>query len=261
MRANIGKPVTRNRRELIIPQQGVLDRGRFKVLPITPRAAKPPGWRLGSGFDGITLEPSEMIRPRISRKQRFGPARTHRFPDHSISKLDFSTGQSSPRHFVGERGTQKRQKSHCGPEETSDLDPTSRLGTPVQLMGALEGGLAQRAAMIGGQAASEQAVDATAPMHPPNENCSSGAAFPSHHDGTVEEPTQVHQCQRRNLDAIQKIREPSKSERNGWLKRKRVHFAVAGEDEGRLSVLARTNLPSMEADKGGKVGEIAWTDI
>ena len=261
MRANIGKPVTRNRGELIIPQQGVLDRGRFKVLPITPRATKPPGWRLGSGFDGITLEPLGMIRPRISRKQDFGPARTHRFPDQSVSKLDFSTGQSSPRHFVGERGTQKRQKSHCSPEETSDLEPTSRLGTPVQLMGALEGGLAQRAAMIGGQAASEQAVDATAPMHPPNENCSSGAAFPSHHDGTVEEPTQVHQCQRRNLDASQEIREPSKSERNGWLKRKRVHFAVADEDEGQISVLARTNFPSMEADIGKEVGEIAWTDI
>ena len=51
----------------------------------------------------------------------------------------------------------------------------------------------------------------------------------------------MYQRQRRNLDASQGIRGPSKSERNGCLKGKRVDFAIADEDEGRLSVLAKTD--------------------
>ena len=232
MRANVGKPVTRIRRGFTIPNQGVLDRERFKVLPLTPRANKPPGWRLGSGFDGITLEPSGMMRPQISRKQDFGHARTHRFLDRSVPKLDFSIESSPPRHFLRERNTPKRQKNHRGPGKTGDFHPTSRLGTSLQLMGALEGRLAQSAAEIGEQAAGEQTVNLTAPVHhPPTENHSPETTLCSHHDATVEEPTQVHQCRRRNSDAFRGIREPSRSERNGWLKRKRVHFAVADEDE------------------------------
>ena len=51
----------------------------------------------------------------------------------------------------------------------------------------------------------------------------------------------MHQLQRRNPDASHKMREPSKSERYGWLKRKRVKFALADEDERRLSVVAETD--------------------
>ena len=184
------------------------------------------------------MEPSGTMRPRIPRNQDSGHARTYRFLDRSVPKLDFSTESSLPRHFVGERGTPKRHDSHCNPVEIRNSDPTIRLST---VDSPFEGGLAQRAAMIGEQAASEQAVNVTAPVHhPPIENQSPETAFSSHHDSTVKEPTQVHQWQRRNLGASQGIREPSKSERNGWLKRKRVHFAVADEDEGRLFVLANT---------------------
>ena len=183
------------------------------------------------------MEPSGIIRPQIPRKQDSGHTRTQRFLDRSVRKLDFSTESSSPRHFVGERGTPKRHDSHWNLVAIRNSDPTIRLSA---VDSAFEGGLAQSAAMIGGQAASEQAVNVTTPVHhPPIENRSPETAFSSHHDSTVK-PNQVHQCRKRILDASQGVREPSKSERNGWLKRKRVHFAVADEDEGRLSVLAKT---------------------
>ena len=262
MRANVGKPVTRIRRDFTVlppPHQGVLDPERFKVLPVTPRATKPPGWRLGSGFDGITLEPTGMIRPQISRKQNFGHARTHRFPDRSVSKLDFSTESSPSRHFFGERGTPTRRKHHCNPVQTRNFGPTISSSTAD---GAFEGGLAQRTAETGEQATSQQAVNSTASVrHPPTEKHSPETTFCSHHNVTVEDPIQVHKCQRRNLDASPAIREPSKSERNGWLKRKRVHFAVADEDEGQLSVLPKTDSVNGSGHGRREAGEMAWTDV
>ena len=152
-----------------------------------------------------------MMRPRISRKQDSGHARTHRFLDHSVPKLDFSTELSPPCYFVGERGTPKRHESHCDPVQVENFDSTIRLSTPDR---AFEDGLVQAAVEIGGQAASKQAVTVTAPIHhPPTENHSPRAPFSSHHDGTIEEPAQAHQRQTRNLDASPGIRE-----RKGWLK-------------------------------------------
>ena len=235
-RANISKPVTRIRRELTIPSQGDVDRGRFKTLLVTPRVTKPPGWRLGSGFDGITLEPFGIMRPRISRKQDFGHARSHRFLDRSVSKLDLSTGSPPSRHFVGERSNSKRHESHCNPGQTRNFDSAIR---SRKADGTFEGGLARN---IGEHATLTQTVNLTAPVHHPStENHSSEVAFHSHHDVTVKEPTQMHQFQRRNPDASHEMREPSKSERKGWLKRKRVDFVVVDEDERRLSMHAETD--------------------
>ena len=95
---------------------------------------------------------------------------------------------------------------------------------------------------VGEQPTSKQTVNLIAPLHdPPIEDNSPKTAFCSHHDVTVKDSVQVHQCQKRNPDASQGIQEPSKSERNGCPKRKRVDFAIAHEDAGRLTVLAKTD--------------------
>ena len=250
MRANVGKPVTKIRKELSIPHKEVLDRGRFKVLPITPRATKPPGWKLGSGFDGITLEPSGSMRPRTSRNRNVGKTRTPHYLSQSRPHLDTSTELSPTRESVDQRGIPERQESHGEPVETVKADPTKRLSTADS---AYNDGLAQRAAEIGIEGASEQVANLIAPIHRPAENDHSGTVF-LHHDRTVKEPIQVHLSRSKNLAASQMIREPSESERNGWLKRKRVDFAVSDEDEGRLPVRTRPTSVngSVHGRKSGK---------
>lgn len=208
-----------------MPQWEVLDRGRLKVLPNTPRATKSPGWKLGSGFDGITLELSTNMRLRASRKRKVGNTRTPHVLGRSLPELDFSAGSSPASHFVGQRGTPSRQQNHCGAE------PVEKLGTAD---GALEGGPAQSTAKTCGEAASGQVATSTAPIHLLARNDRSGTASSSHHGRILKGSTQLHPSQSRDLDASQTIREPSKSERNGWLKRRKVDFTVADEDEGQL---------------------------
>lgn len=225
LRANVGRPVTRIRHEIIMPQWEVLDRGRFKVLPNTPRATKSPGWKLGSGFDGISMEPSTNMRLRASRKRKVGNTRTPYVLGQSLPELDLSAGSSPTRHFVGQRGIPSRQQNHCGPELVEKLDTAD---------GAFEGGPAQSAVKTCGEAASGHVATSTAPIHSPVRNDRSGTASSSHHGGILKGPTQLHPSQSKDLDASQTIREPSRSERNGWLKRRKVDFAVADEDEERL---------------------------
>lgn len=229
MRAKIGKPVARIRGGLTIPpQQAFLDRGRFKVLPTTPRATKPPAWRMGSGFDGISLEPSGTMRPRSSRRQDFGHARTHRFVNRSAPKLDFSTESSPSRHLVVEKGNSKRHERRCDPGEVRNNDPTIRSNT---VDGASGGGLVQGAAGISGQAASEHVVNVIAPIHhPATENPSSKVRFSSHHDSTVEEPTQAYQYVNTRGRIQTRVTGNPRNRRNenvmAGQKRKRVDFAI-----------------------------------
>lgn len=224
MRANVGRPVTRIRHEILMPRWEVLDRGRFKVLPNTPSATKSPGWKLGSGFDGITLKQSTNMSLQASRKRKFGHTRTPQIVGHSLPELDFSAGSSPTRHFIGQRGIPSRQKKHYGPE------PVEKLCTADD---ALEGGPAQSAAKTCEEAASRQVATSTTPIQSLMRNDRSGTSSSSHH-GILKGPTQLHPSQSRDLDASQTIREPSRSERNGWLKRRKVDLAVADEDEERL---------------------------
>ena len=248
VRANVGKPVTRTRQELTVPQREALDQGQFKVLPITPRATKPPGWKLGSGFDGITLEPALNMGPRTSHGRSVGHARNPRFLGKSVLKLDFSTELSPTRQHVGQSGVPDQQESHHSPVESRKSYPARRLSTAD---GAFEDRLVQSAASIGEKAESERAANWTALSCSPTNDYQSGTAFSSHHDCIIKDTAQVRLSQSRNLDASQTIRGPSKSERNGWLKRKKVNFALSDEDEGWLSFRTRT-LPVNRSGRGGR---------
>ena len=249
MKANVGKPVTRIRKEITIPQRKVSDRGRFKVLPSTPRATKSPGWRLGSGFDGVTMESSTNMRPQASRKRNVDHARTPRFLGQSLPELELSIGSSPTRQFPGPRGIPTRRENPCSPVETKEFDPVRKLGTAD---GAGEGGLVQRPAKIGGEAAFVHVANSVAPIHPLIRNDQCGTASSSHYHDIVREPFQLQLSQCRDLAASQTIREPSKSERNGWLKRRKVDFAVADDDEERLFI--RTQTISVNGSGDGRKG-------
>ena len=94
MRANVGKPVTRIRHEITMPKWEVLAREGLKVPPTTPRATKPRQWRLGSGFDGITLAPSTNKRPQTSCNRKAGHARTPGSLGRTLPQLELSNSSS-----------------------------------------------------------------------------------------------------------------------------------------------------------------------
>lgn len=224
MKANTSKPVTRIRQQITMPQPSILAREGFKFPPITPRAKKSPGWRLGSGFEGLILQLTDQ-RPETSHHQKIRHARTPCILGRSPPELELSTRLSSTRQSIGQRDVAKRQNDEGGSVETRSYEPAREYGTAD---GAVEDG---RAAKAGAKGAFEQVACLTALLRPPTEDDRSRKASSSHRNGNVKEPIQVHQSQNRDLDSSQAIREPSQSERNGWLKRRKVDSAVAWEDE------------------------------
>ncbi|CAF9917846.1 hypothetical protein IMSHALPRED_003763 [Imshaugia aleurites] len=248
-KANVGKPVTRIRHEIIMPKQEVLAREGFKVPSTTPRAKKSPGWRLGSGFDGITLAPTTNRRPQTSRNRKVRFARTPCFLGRSPPKLELSSRLSPTRQSVDQSGFLNRQKDQGGPVGKRVFEPARESGTADC---SVEVGLPHRAAETGRNPGFEQGASLTALLRPTSENDQSGTTSSSHHDGIVKGLVQLHSSQNDNLDASQAIREPSRSERNGWLKRRRVKFAVADEDEEeQLYSLAQRTLVNASKHRRG----------
>lgn len=235
MGANIGKPVTRIRQEIAIPQGKVLAPQGFKVLPVTPRVAKSPGWRLGSGFDGITFKPSTNKSTQTSRNRKAKPLRMPSSLSRSLPTLDLRVGLSPIHQSIDQRGIPKRQSSQGRSVETKRYKPASELGG---VDGAFEDVMQHRVARSGEKTTFEQVADLTLThlLGPsindwPSTKSDQSLAAPSfQRKSVVKEPVQMPQSQTRNLSSLA-IREPSKSERNGWLKRRRVHFAVSDESE------------------------------
>ena len=244
MRANVGKPVTRFREEITIPTREVLAREGFRFPPITPRAKKSPGWRLGSGFEGITLDLATRKRPETSRNRKVRHTRSPSFLGRTLPELELSSRLSPIRQSISQRGILKRQKDRNDPFRINKNEPAREHDTAD---GATEVELPSNAAKTDGKIACEQMTNLTIPKHPSIENDQLGTA-PAFQTGTIKGPNQLHSNQARNLDASTAIREPSKSERNGWLKRPRVDFAVADEDdeEHLLVQIQRTAIDSRE---------------
>ena len=241
--------MTRIRQEITIPQRETLAGGSFKVLPVTPRVTKSPGWRLGSGFDGVTLKPSTNVGQRTSCNRKVGRAEPLCSLRQSQPKLDLSNGLSPTRQLVSQRDDPKKQEHHSGPVEVSSIKPFRELGTAD---GAFEGGLARRAAETGRKAAFVHVASLTGLIYRPMKTHESRTALSSHDEYIVKEPIQLHLSQSRNLDASQIIREPSRSERNGWLRRRRVDFAVADEDEEDQLFLHTQTTSSANYDENGR---------
>lgn len=176
------------------------------------------------------------------------------FPGQSLSRLEISSRLSPPRQPLGQRGISKRQKDHGGPVSTRQYEPARKLGTAD---GAVEDGLPHKAVKTGGKTAFEQVAGSalTALLRAPTENNQSQAASSFQPNGVVREPVQLHQSQTRDL-----IRAPSRSERNGWLKRRKVVFPVADEDEDREQPYSHTQRISVNADEHGRRNGINGLD-
>ena len=193
---------------------------------MTPKATRSPQWKMGSGFDGFTLEASGVSKEsRPTRSRKAGHPRNPRLLDRSLPKLDLSTSLSPTFHSFGQRDVPKGQKDQSSPHEAWILEPIQELGTAV---GAVNSALTQTAVTMGGKAISVQNANLNILPGEPVKSCQSGTAG-----------SQPHVSQSKGADTSQVVLEASKGEQNDWLKRKMVSFVVTDEDEEELQFVHR----------------------
>lgn len=229
--ANIGRPMTRSRRDLVTSRCNSIDPQDFKFPPITPKSARSPGWTPGSGFEG-------------TRFQTFGPTTltSHRRPARRVKAvrfavppprpLDLSTKISPTAKASISPLLQKAPKSSALPPEV-----TRRLRSPKpsQDRSTDNGEFIPHIdkATPAGETMSSQIQTLTALLRPRAE-VNQPAEFEISEDDDLARRRSLssRKCpspQERGADSAA-IRRPSRSERNGWLKRRRrVSFADENE--------------------------------
>ena len=120
------------------------------------------------------------------------------------------------------------QKQQGSPSETRKFGPITELGSSDC---SVDLGQPHKVAKTGKKATYEQAANLDTSINPFEKNDCFRTASASYVDTIAKEIFQQHLSQSRAFNASPAIRGPSRSERNGWLKRKRANFAVAGENE------------------------------
>ena len=188
------------------PQRDVLAQQGFKIPPITPKPTKASGWKLGSGFDGITLRPSAK-RKRRDRNGRY--ARNPCFSGRSLPELELSTLMSPTRQPADQRSRPKSQIHQAGLDAIYKIKPVQELG-----IRAVKLGPPQMPTKTGETAASVHVASSTA-LRELTETEQLETASSSCHGGVLREPVQLHLKQEMYSSPSQSIREPSKSEDSG----------------------------------------------
>ena len=120
------------------------------------------------------------------------------------------------------------QKQQVSPLEPRNYGPTTELGSSDC---SVESGQPQRVDNSGKKATYEQAASLDTSRNSSEKNDCFRTASASHVGTIAKEIIQQQPSQGRAFIASQAIRGPSRSERNGWLKRRRVNFTVADENE------------------------------
>ena len=200
---------------------------KFRIIPITPKDRKHPGWKLGSGFDGITLEPSRREKAPAVRRRKAGRERNFRFPVSPLPKLELSTRLPQTRHCLEAVNISKTQKGQGGLIETETSDPISELGTADDLV---NGKLIQRTTDMGRIATSAKEASSMRLSRETIEDLQSKTSG-AYSGDNQKKLIQPHPSQSKDSDASWTIRGPSKSEKNGWLKRKTLNYPINDEDE------------------------------
>ena len=238
-RANVGRPRKKPNQDISILQRDVLAREGFKVPPFTPRPTKAPGWKLGSGFDGITLRPSANRKPR---NRNITSSRDSIFSGRSFPELELSTTMSSTRQPAGQRSIPKSQKNQPGLVAADNTKPVPELATADS---TIRFGLPRMRTKTRENPAFVQVASSTA-LCETMETEQLETVSSSNDDGTVRKPVPLHSSQNMYLGPSQSIREPLRSEHSGWLKRQTVKFVTSdkGEDE---HILFRTPITSVIA--------------
>lgn len=143
------------------------------------------------------------------------------------------------------------QKQQGSPSKTRICGPTTELGSSEC---SVELGQPQRVTNTGKKATYEQAPSLDTSINPFETNECFRTASASHVDTIAKEIFQQHPSQGRVFNASPAIRAPSRSERNGWLKRRRVSFTVADENEDDLLLVHNQRAPVTNVTDNGRYG-------
>ena len=244
--ANVGRPMTKPRRDPFTPRRNSIDPQDFKFPQITPKHARSFGWTPGSGFEGTTLQtlvPSTLThRRRTARRMK-----TIRFAVPPTRPLELSTELSLTVKASNPLLLKKTPKSLALP-----LEDTRRLQSPraSQDSSTEYGELVQhidKAASAGDTIFSQiqMSMSLLKPRTQVNQLAKSGILD----DDLLRQHSSSRQkchSRKRGVDSPA-IRRPSKSERNGWLKR-RMRVSFADENELRTPQVAKTSRQSDEND-------------
>ena len=228
--ANVGRQMTKSRRDLVTPRRNSIDPQDFKFPPATPKNARSPGWRPGSGFEGTTVEP---LAPTTltTRRRPVRPTKTVRSAVPPTRPLDLYIEISPTAKASNSPLLEKAPKSLAlPPEATRRLqlpnaaqDPSTDYGELIQHT--------DKAAHTGETISSE--IQMLTALMKPRAHVNQLAKSEVLDDGLFRRHSSSRQrspsSRRRGVDSPA-IRRPSKSERNGWLKRrKRASFADENE--------------------------------
>ena len=246
--ANIGRPMTEFRRDLVTPRRNSIDFQDFKFPPITPKNARSSGWTPGSGFEGTTLQ---TLGPSTLTPHRRPARRTKavRFAVPPTRPLELSTKISPTAKASNSPLLQKAPKSLARTQEaTRQLRSPKLFQDPSTDYGELKQHIDR--ATPADESMSSQIQILTALLRP-RAQVDQLAEFENFEDG---DSSRRHSQSRQKCPSSRErgvnspaIRRPSRSERNGWLKRRR-RVGFANENEQRTPQSARNSRQSDEND-------------
>ena len=242
--ANIGRPMTKFSRDLAIPRLNSIDPQDFKFPLITPKIVRSSGWRPGSGFEGTSLQtlgPTTLTSHRRPARR----AKAVRFAVPALRPLDLSTEMSPTAKASNSLLLQKAPESLVLPPEATrqirspnrPQDPLADYGGPVPHIDK---------ATPAGRTMSSQVQMLTALQRPR----AKGTQLVEFKILEVDDSARRRSPRRRKRPSPQKrgadspaIRRPSRSERNGWLKRRR-RASFADENEQHMLQSAKKSRQS-----------------
>ena len=246
--ANIGRPMTKYSRDLVVPRRNSIDLRDFKFPPVTPKILRSSGWTPGSGFEGTALQ-NLGSTTMTSRRRPARRAKAVRLVVPPLRPLDLSTNisptakssnfpflQRAPESLALPAEVTRRVRS---PKQSRDL--STDYGEPMPHI--------NRATPAGGTMFSQNQT--LTGLLRPRADVNQVAEFEVHKNG---DSTRRHFPTRRDCPSPQKIgadspamRRPSRSERNGWLKRRRRVVSV-NEVEQHLLHSAKKSRQSDDED-------------
>ena len=216
--ANMSKRVTRTRKAVALPKAAMTPLEQFRFPPMTPKSTRTLGWRPGSGFEGVTLDMPQNSRASFSRPQRKNILRTCIHPNRTLKML------ARRRPTKGDKLQRSRSTAEQAPQTRSPNQSNNQYQQHPRA-----GDVAQSRA--GFHKPRSIILD---PDHAVRVFQTRVAHTPSLVINTPT-PTKNIQLQRKERDHGRallasaqadpsSVRKPSRSEREGWLKRK-IHNA------------------------------------
>ena len=246
--ANVGRPMTKLSRDFVTPRHNSIDPQDFKFPPTTPRNARSPGWTPGSGFEGTTLQTLGPFR-LTPRRRLVRRTKTVRFAVLPTRPLDLST-EISPTAKASNSPLLQRAPNSLAPsrEATRRLRSLDPFQNPSTDYGELKKHIDE--ATPAGESISSQLQTLTALLRPRAQvNRLEEFEIVEGDDLSRRHPPSRQKCPSSRKRGVESpaIRRPSRSERNGWLKRRR-RVSFADEHEQRTPQSARNSRQSDEKD-------------